>query len=67
MWEYWDFEFRNLELTPGWEDDEWNYDRFIVADQHLLTHDQDSFSRVLADWVKNSESLTHMSESACPE
>ena len=36
LWEYWDFEFRRIVLRAGWELDEWNYNKYLLAG-HLLT------------------------------
>jgi hypothetical protein len=66
MWEYWDFEFRRLVLMPGWEADEWNYDKYIVENERKMTHDGDAFASVLKEWVPNTELFKHASESECP-
>jgi hypothetical protein len=67
MWEYWDFEFRRFTLRSGWEQDEWNYDRYLIEDSRRLTVDPSSFQRTLAEWVPDVSSFRHVSESECPE
>jgi len=66
-WEYWDFEFRRFTLREGWEEDEWNYDRYITNDARRTTFDPASFQSLLAEWLPDAELLQHISESPCPE
>lgn len=67
MWEYWDFSFRRLTLRNGWQEDEWNYDQYILDDQRKVTVDAANFGRVLAEWVPSQDLFKHVSESECPE
>jgi hypothetical protein len=67
MWEYWDFEFRRFTLRHGWNDDQWNYDRYIVADQRHIAVDSASFQHLLVSLIPNSVALQHATESECPE
>ena len=67
MWEYWDFEFRRVTLREGWQDDEWNYDRYITEDQRVTTIDQSAFERVLGQWVPAAGVFKHISDSTFPE
>jgi hypothetical protein len=67
MWEYWDFEFRRFLLREGWRDNEWDYDRYIVEDQRLATHDESAFEQVLQRWIPDVAHLRHVTESICPE
>jgi hypothetical protein len=66
MWEYWNYKFRRMVLRNGWESDEWNYDRYLVHDERIMTHTEAEFSDVLARWVQEPGSLRHYSESECP-
>jgi len=66
MWEYWDFEFRRMTLRTGWEDDEWNYDRYLLADERRTTYAPDDFANTLTQWVPDASLLKHCTESACP-
>jgi hypothetical protein len=67
MWEYWDFEIRCLTLRDGWQDDEWNYDRYITEDQRVTTVDQPAFERALCQWVHEVGAFKHVNESPLPE
>jgi hypothetical protein len=67
MWEYWDFELRRFELRQGWEEDEWNYDRFIVQDERIKAVDQATFIQALARWAPEAIRFQHIQESPCPE
>jgi hypothetical protein len=67
MWEYWDFAFRRLTLRDGWQEDEWNYDRFIIDDQQRVTVDPAAFQATLAEWVPSAVPFKHVTESECPE
>jgi hypothetical protein len=67
VWEYWDFEFRRLTLRDGWQENEWDYDHYIVNDERLVAIDEASFKRALDQWVPNVAMLVHVTESAFPE
>ena len=67
MWEYWDFEFRRFVLRDGWQRDEWNYDRYIVQDERITTHDSNGFEEALRAWVPDVNDLQHVTDSPCPE
>jgi hypothetical protein len=66
MWDYWDYEFRRMVLRTGWANDEWNYDRYLVRDEKVLTSTESAFSEVLIRWVPEPEGLRPLWESECP-
>lgn len=67
IWEYWFFEFRRLTLRPGWETDEWNYDRYLVHDERRMTQSEAEFLETLKEWVPAPQRLVHVTKSPCPE
>jgi hypothetical protein len=67
MWEYWNYRFRRMVLRGGWENDEWNYDRYLVEDETVSTSTNVEFFDALARWVPDPARLLHYSESDCPE
>jgi len=67
MWQYWDYEFRRMVLRTGWETDEWNYDRYLVADERCRTTTEAEFLEALNRWAPDPADLRHLSDSECPE
>ena len=67
MWEYWWYEFRRMELRAGWEDNEYDYDSFLLSSETLQTKSEVDFYIALRKWVPASVPLQHFSETACPE
>lgn len=67
MWGYRDYSFRRMILRPGWEADEWNYDKYLVRDEKEIVTDESSFSALLNKWVPDVRSLRHIQNSECPE
>ena len=66
-WEYWDFRFRRFTLRDGWAQEEWDYDLYLLQDEHATTHDAHGFEDMLRQWVPDPSQLKHPSESRCPE
>lgn len=67
MWQYWDYSFRRLTLRPGWETDEWNYDKYLVRDEKESVTNEPAFLALLSNWVPDVRSLRHILDSECPE
>ena len=67
MWEYWDFSFRRFSLRDGWQQDEENYDQYLVEDQNKVAVEPEEFELLLAQWVPSPAAFQHVTESKCPE
>jgi hypothetical protein len=67
LWDYWHFSFRRLVLRPGWETDEWNYDRYLISDERATSASESEFFGALLPWVPDLELLQHSQDSKCPE
>jgi hypothetical protein len=67
MWHYWDYAFRRMALRPGWETDEWNYDRYLVSDERETTRSESEFDTLLGKWVPDVSTLRHIQDSECSE
>lgn len=66
IWEYWDFQFKEIRLRNGWRNDEWNYDRYITNQRSELTHTPVAFESALQKFNTAGLEFQHISESACP-
>ena len=67
MWQYWDYAFRRIILRPGWEADEWNYDKYLVRDESETATSEPAFVALLEKWVPDAGALKHIQDSECPE
>ncbi|QJR13547.1 hypothetical protein [Usitatibacter palustris] len=67
MWEYWWYDFRRMELRPGWEELSDDYDMFLVTDEAIRTKSEVEFYVALRKWVPPTVELQHFWDSACPE
>jgi hypothetical protein len=66
MWEYWNYEFRRMVLRSGWEENEWEYDCYLILDERQQTATQSDFCKVLQQWVPDPTALRHITELECP-
>jgi hypothetical protein len=66
IWEYWNFSFRKLTLKNGWQEDDWNYDLYIVSDEQRVTVNASEFEQAIADWVPSPSEFRHCTESDYP-
>ncbi|MFC4161236.1 hypothetical protein [Chitinimonas lacunae] len=66
MWEYWHYRIRRIVLQAGWEVDQWHYDHYLIADDSLITTDEEMFFIALKPWLPDVALLRHSSQSYCP-
>ena len=67
IWDYWSFEFRRIVLRSGWEQDGWNYDRYLINDEKRATANEFEFLETLNRWIPDATKLQHIQDSSCPE
>lgn len=66
MWQYWRYAVRRVTLAPGWEADEWNYDRYLVEEEAREVAGEEAFFALLRRWLPDPSGLRHYRESDCP-
>ena len=54
-------------LVGSWESDEWDYDRYLVQNETVVTRTETEFLAALARWLPEPGRLQLRRYSACPE
>jgi hypothetical protein len=66
IWEYWNFVFHRLVLRDGWQEDEWDWDLYLLEDEHAPATSESEFLAILTRWVPDPSCLLHQADSDCP-
>ncbi len=54
-------------LRNGWEQDEWDYDHYLLDSQQHETCSEAEFFAALNEFVQQPSELRHWRDSDCPE